>query len=87
MLHTIKIFFWAFLLLITKQSFTQPQINDSAKRILNQAIIELGKGWDTIRALKLKGYGTSFIIDQSERFSALSPIGSANDLVMRHLRG
>ena len=68
MLHTIKIFFWAFLLLITKQSFTQPQINDSAKRILNQAIIELGKGWDTIRALKLKGYGTSFIIDQSERF-------------------
>jgi len=68
MLHTIKIFLWAFLLLITKQSFTQRQINSSAKRILDQAIIELGKGWDTIRVLKLEGYGTSFIIDQSERF-------------------
>ena len=31
-------------------------------------IAELGKGWDTIQALKLEGYGTSFAIDQSERF-------------------
>ena len=64
----LKRFLWAFLILISKKSFTQHQTNESAKLILNHAIAELGKGWDTIQALKLEGYGTSFAIDQSERF-------------------
>src|SRR5215470_16448448 len=67
-LHKVKKFLPVFLLLISQHSFSQNQPNESAKLILNQAILELGKGWDTIQALKLDGYGTSFIVDQSERF-------------------
>src|SRR5215510_12223179 len=64
----VKQILCVFLLLIGKNSFTQNKNPESAKFILDQAILQLGKGWDTIRALKLEGYGTSFIIDQSERF-------------------
>jgi len=67
-MHLVTRFFWVFLLLASKKGFTQHQTNESAKLILNHAILELGKGWDTIQALKFEGYGTSFLIDQSERF-------------------
>jgi len=56
------------LLLIGAQSFSQNQTTEPAALVLDRAINELGKGWDTIRTLKLEGYGTSFFIDQSERF-------------------
>lgn len=67
-LQMIKRIFWASLLLIGKQGSTQNRTHESAKLILQHAILELGKGWDTIQALKFEGYGTSFLIDQSERF-------------------
>lgn len=67
-MYLAKRFPWAFLLLISVKSLTQHQTNELAKQILNNAIAELGKGWDTIQTLKLEGYGTSFAIDQSERF-------------------
>ena len=76
-MYLAKRFLWAFLILISKKSFTQHQTNESAKLILNRAIAELGKGWDTIQALKLEGYGTSFAIDQSERFEG--PLYSCTD--------
>jgi len=64
----VKKIFLVTLLLAGNKAFTQLQTHESPKSILNQAIHELGAGWDTIQALKLSGYGTSFFIDQSERF-------------------
>jgi len=66
--HLLKKFYWVFLLFLSQKSLTQNKISESAKLVLKQAILELGKGWDTIQSLKLEGYGTSFILDQSERF-------------------
>jgi glyoxylase-like metal-dependent hydrolase (beta-lactamase superfamily II) len=64
----VKKFSWALLLFISKECLPQDRTNESAKGILTHAILELGTGWDTIHALKLEGYGTSFVVDQSERF-------------------
>jgi hypothetical protein len=39
----------------------------SAHQILKEAKIRMGIGWDTVRTLKLEGYGNSVLLEQSER--------------------
>jgi hypothetical protein len=41
---------------------------EKAKEILFKTANMMGNGWDTVRSIKLRGYGTRYAVDQSERF-------------------
>ena len=42
--------------------------NKKAREILLKTSLMLGSGWDTVRSVKVQGYGTHFLVDQSERY-------------------
>lgn len=71
-------------LLLAETGFGQKQtFNGTAVQLLEQTIASMGKGWDTVKTLKLEGYGHEDVIDQSERFEGpYIPIGLTKNIVI-----
>ncbi len=63
-----RFLFFIILLMLFYNGHEQTTVNNKAQEILRKAGEALGTGWDSVKTLKVQGYGTRFAVDQSERF-------------------
>lgn len=67
-MKSFRFLFFVSLILFSHNVRAQTVNSKKARSILLKTAAMLGSGWDTVRSVKVQGYGTRFAVDQSERY-------------------